>query len=915
MGKDVQKRISGNESDCPAGHGDSTKEAAKVIGKKLKTTGIVVLFFLAAIGFLTCLMVADLFCQEIQELEVNDFSGGMVNSISNDLMQPNQALVFENFIVDDFGDIERRPGMPLFYPDAFTGGEYGGLFAYHSGLQSKMFSIRSLGLNYYGDDRDSLWSLTICNDAQSVCTALVYDGLFPGRYNPRIPYNISANHVYENLLVASSNSELLMYNFDSGWVYPVRPVGPGQINAVPIIGNGPLDGTYTYKCLAWDNVNDSASNLSAPSWPVKVYMGKMVLYNIGPVWDDNVATKIYLYRRKDDGKYLLLDSLAADDTGPITYVDSIATLAAADTTDYPWGFGAPIKENTMVPPGAIDVVSIDTCTTVLYGVGYWGFMNENCGSQCSDTQFVGYSIVFKDINGTISYMAPPVWVIVDTLVDSADQYEYTYKVSLGDIPVPQDDGIVKKYLLRAYSKPFSGLTLLEAPFGPECYANCDDFRSRPVIGGWSVLDSLEPDVTTYVDSLPPDTMLHWLYGAANYDTSWSTTNGFLCEPPDSQYWNWVDLGGFGYGTGQDSGWLYTVIVGGSPHNEDSVVVIPEESCTPSDSAISFRPSAITTHGTRVFAIGDNVNFSYLYYSDFGRPFNWPYDKFINIPGRQGDWLNNLRSMTTNALALFRQSSIDYLSGLSFYQYSIENVYEGSGAAAPQSLSSTRAGLYFLHYSGAYKFGQKNPISLPIENSIDSAKGNIITSFGAALFNEYWCSIPVDDSFPIQTYIYSETPPHWKCFPFGVYAAVRYDNDTTSQDFGNEKWIICRDNDSLYLWDETASDSLDDTVRVRAVYQSKYFLDKGEAREKIFYLDLKGTGSADSLIITILDLYGQRTAFCDTMSVDFTQNEKQRIAVNEIITNASVKITDIGYGDYTLSGYVLGFVPWDIGRMR
>ncbi|GAG99019.1 unnamed protein product, partial [marine sediment metagenome] len=226
--------------------------------------------------------------------------------------------------------------------------------------------------------------------------------------------------------------------------------------------------------------------------------------------------------------------------------------------------------------------------------------------------------------------------------------------------------------------------------------------------------------------------------------------------------------------------------------------------------------------------------------------------------------------------------------------------------------------FWAHNTGIYSFpGDKwdNPISWTIENSLDSIGDNLMSAWGGVVGDEYWFSGAITDSINEKIYIYSFVPfPHWKCYTFGIIDGVPYDYESDAADYRTTRWVFIADNDTLYDWNY-ADTSLDGTDSVFAVYQSKSFFDNGNNREQVFYVDVQGTGSCDMLSLTFFDLKGQDSIKTVSKAVDFTKKEIQRFVVKEIVKDFSVRMADHGAGDYTITGYSIGYLPSDRGRIR
>lgn len=847
------------------------------------------------------LLVVSVHGQAVQEKPVLDLSGGLVSGLKNALMAENQETQLENYDIV-LGKLQRRKGMSIIYTDAASGRRTEGLIPYFgSAGDRQLLLLRSQTTGFPNDTADAnVLLLTKCDPTTAVCTTTVYKGFHSGRRDLDIPYNLNFTTWNNDLLITDSRSEAVIYNGD--WIHPVRPYGPGQLRAVGLDGGGHVNGTVRYKYAWIDTSGADTSNFSAPSWPIRVDSGKVYVWGFATAPFDTILVNggwvaaepvgsILVYRSIDDGDYLLLDSAAYSDT--LTILDTTGTLSPGDTTTYKWGphprltqvnvDWTGLTESNVVAPGGFTVgVSVNgSWSANAPGIGPYGYADNNDTIVC----LVGYSVVFVDTAGRPSMPSPAVWATLDTNFAGSDTVDSKFKAHLGEIPVPSDSGIVHKLLLRCIALTNYEQFPCPAPW------SCSWDTTWLELGGiansqyneWFSITTLDDSVTDHWDSLSikayHDTV-NSLYSSYRIDsTADSIMIGLL-------YWETYSQ------------------VGEQP-----------ESTYASDSVISFQPVASTIHGARTFAIGSQDNPRRVYYSEFGSLSNWPYDKTLLIGSNSGDWPVSLLSLDER-LVVFSQNSVWQISGLSFSNFQIGQLTSNVGLTAPRSVGLGLNEIYFAHQTGVYKFGRfegigKYPVSLMIKSVIDSIGSNLKEAFGAMVGEEYWFSAPINDTLS-KTYIYSEVPqPHWKEYSFGVRDAIQFDRSAKAGQFGSNRWVLLRENDSLYEFG--AGDTLDGAAAYVATYQSKAFFDNGNQREKIEYIDLQATGECDSLQVTVYDNYGEDSVFSAVLSTDFTDNDRDRIAVNKIVRNCTVKINDFGSGDYQLQGYVIGFIPWDNGR--
>lgn len=366
---------------------------------------------------------------------------------------------------------------------------------------------------------------------------------------------------------------------------------------------------------------------------------------------------------------------------------------------------------------------------------------------------------------------------------------------------------------------------------------------------------------------------------------------------------------------------------------DAVAEGPTDSIC-QDSMLAFQPASLELFGGRVYAIGDPLYPNRLYFSNYDSPTNWPCSNFLNIPVFEPDRFVDLLALE-DRLILFRQNSVLHLQGHSFYQYSIDELIANVGLTAPRSVARVGNTVYFYHSTGVYTlsaFGgvSERPLSFVIQKSLDSFMVNQQRAVGAGIAGNYWLSVDYASDNQ-KTYIYSEIPiPHWKTYGFGLHAVIQFDPDSIPGNFNPNHWLIALvrnvdfyDSTAVYSWrldnlgDFANIDTMDvaywggDTyIPIIATYQSKRFLE-GRERERVYWIDLVGEGTADTITFTFLD---EGVAF-DTVKYlpDFTDGIRDRIIVDHIVSDFAVRWQDNGYGQYTIKGYEIGWILWDRGR--
>lgn len=840
---------------------------------------------------LSLLISIGIGAQEIQEHYVMDFSGGLVNSISNALMKDNQALVLENYDIDPFGNLTPMPGASYYHNDSALKLE--GIISYYNQTRNKLVTIKT-SEDYFTNDtaKNNIGIIRICDEASSSCSTSIYPGYYLSRNDSLYPANMS--YTFDNtgnLFIAASKSEMLVY--DGNYVFPARPYGPGQPRIAIIEGQGTLSGRFRYKYCYIDTTALDTSNFSPPSWQITTNAGLVVVYDFWDRIDTTRQDMILIARSHNDSNYEFVANIPGNQ---LEYIDSINNPAGpiVDTSDnigvhrdclyiypyspYPNDYNSNVYNDGLLAPPAGFVVKDSIINPGAYRGVFDSLPYVDCKSLLLDTlddPHFSYMLEFVDSAGRTSYCSPmSCHKINGTYTRSNDS---NIVIILDSLPVPKDSSIIKKTLIRrVLSKSIHIL--------PPTSSCCDS-----IIGTWiKIEDSLPPSQTYYMDT-------HTI--AIQTDENGYTPSEYYLAY-NARY-NWTNA--------CETDWdlLY----------DQSAEVYFHD-----DSIITFQPSDIVSHLSRCYAIGHPTNRNHIYFSDYGRYTTWPSDKFIYISSQRGDWFVRILSLG-ESLLMFRQNSIWQLSGTSFYQYQIREIVSGVGLTAPRTLVRSNYGIFFAHKTGVYQFGEhRQAISYPIKNSIDSLTSTMRESWAENINGELWFSPPVNSPINSKTYIYSITPtPHWKCLTRGFYDAARYNNDTLALDYEPDKWILLGNNDTLYKYNYSATDTLFGLDTLIRTYQSKYFFES-EDREKIYYIDLVGSGICDSMKLTFYGNYSTDFATYDTLAtkiinVDFSSAERQRVKVNHICKNFSVKIQDYGMGDYKLKGYIIGWQPWDKRKVR
>ncbi len=802
----------------------------------------------------------------VQELSVFDFSGGLVNSIENNKMGNNMALVFDDWDVFELGGMKRRGGMSSVYIDSLMGASHTqAVIPYYGISEKELLLIRLMAGSFVDTTVDSsMGYITLCDTTTSTCTTIVASDFYMIYRNKSFFWNMMTSSVNNNLLIASSKSEMVVY--DGNKIFPARPLEIGQPKVLSMDGGGNLTGRFLFKYSYKDTTADKTSLLSPPSWQVEVENGRIFISNLFPPTDTTVQDVYLIYRSEwedatgDFGNYALIKTLPCFQGDSIYTVDNNASPSdTIDTCSWALDCECGFLSDGDWPDGnflAPDVYAPAACS-----LGISAFVSGANGifynSPIDTIPFptISYVVIYEDSAGIMSYpSAVSCAQYNDTIRGPAD----SLFVTVSNIPIPSDTTyIVKKHLWRRINSQHDSLSV---------------WPEDSVFGSWYYLTEVPINSPEYIDA-------KGAFDENTFGGPINIRNNEMCNAAN-----------------------------------DSNLQNPEDLCY-GDSVISFQPTDISYHGNRMFAIGNPLKRDRLYYSDFGRPTTFPFDKFIDINTQAGDWLVRILS-TEGRLLLLKQNTILELFGLSFYQFTIRELTKNIGLSFRRALVLHNTGIYFGHTTGLFVIPNYDiPISFLIQNSIDSINDTLGSPYLSSLSSELWYSVPVNDTVNNKVYIYSNFPiPHWKCYVMNINGIVNYDIESQYDKFITNRYLILR-NDSLWKWNYSIDDTLDGTELIQAVYQSKYFFDD-PAREKIIYVDITGTGICDSLGFTFYADYGQDTLSTRVQTMDFTSGERQRVKVDHIANNFSLKIQDYGTGDYVIKGYTIGYIDdWDQGKKR
>ncbi len=818
----------------------------------------------------------------VREKSVFGFKGGLVNSVSNSLMEDNMALVLENYDITDVGTLKRRPGMIRHYVKGIS--EQQAFFTRQVDNAKEMLIMRIDSSHFKGAGgslsdtiSNNVFVMALCDNAGLDCSTFVSVGFYSHRRNVDRPFSVNSTTWINNLFIASQKSELMFW--DGTDLSPSRPLAPGQPQVFALDGGGNVTGRYTYK-VAFANTGaisagTDTSLFSPPSWQVDVTNGKVAVILPLPLATNGLAI---IYRKHVDSSlygFVATHSISSGDS--LLYLDNTASTSVNGF----YLFGPRQSENGVwrtvydsletelkpVAPGGfnIGITKFDGTS------GHQGIVKPIVADSLTNAT-VYYQVVYKDSSGREAYGTPICAYSWDSsAVFPSDMYsDRSVHMTLTNIPVGGSN-IVSKELRRRVNANFRNLT-------------SGTGGADSVLGdGWRVIATLDKDSTTYTDS-----------------TKVNNQDGTGVEPGD------------------------TVFVLAS----DSAWSLGPEAMEYDDSNIVFQPTDLIVFGQRGFSIG-NPNFkNRLYYSQFGRLTTWASDNFHNLFSNSGDWLVGLASLGGRMLA-FRQNSVMQLTGLTFYQFDIQEVIADAGLTGRRTLVTGLNDVFFAHTTGLYQFSRfggisKIPISLPIQNTVDSAKTRIQRSVGHLIEGEYWWSLSVDtnatgeETGNTRTYIYAQYPvPHWKEYSFAVNAMAPYNFDTTASDFETHKFIMIRSDDSLYRWGYEDTSTTDANANFTAHYQSKYYFE-APGRERIHYIDFYGSGSATDMVIVFYKNYGEGIAGVPFDSVTFSPNfddgKRDRVKVDAVVENFSIRIHDNGTGGYQLRGYNIGWQQWDRGKI-
>jgi hypothetical protein len=399
---------------------------------------------------------------------VRDFSGGLVNSVANALMQDNQLVMMENYDVDPLGNLRRRPGLAIHHTDAWSGSNVEYIFPYPR--RNKALLLTREHPSRYGDDSldASINVITLCDESLGDCTTFTWQGLYRWRHEPTVANSKNFGILNNKLFLSQSNSELVL--FEGSVVFPARVLAPGQLRVAKTHQGGPLTGNFRYCYFYVDYDTDDTSHPSAFSWFVDVEDGVVLLYDIEAPADARadsivICRQPVAYQRVTRPCWFPLDRIAASQTYFVdTFVTTDDSIFADDDQCYmaePTYADPPndpcFDTSSLRPPGGMSI-QIDTL------VGDSGIA---CGAL--GCRYAHYSVMFIDSGGRWSKLSAP------TTAEISDSNDVNYRALLTNIPTMTTSyGCKEKLLLR--------------------YTTLAHFHPR-------VIATLDCTTSTYVDSL------------------------------------------------------------------------------------------------------------------------------------------------------------------------------------------------------------------------------------------------------------------------------------------------------------------------------------------------------------------------------------------------------------------------------
>jgi hypothetical protein len=797
---------------------------------------------------------------QVQVKSVRDFSGGIVNGVANAFVPDNGAVSLSNYDVVG-GVLDRRPGLGYLWAD--TGAPYvGAIFPWSHYRDKSLFAVRQIDGAFESDTISENTQQLVKYGPSTHDFELVKARLFDGPWrNLTVPQTTDRTQIYHRLFIAESNSELV-YMTDSS-AAPARPLTAGQPRATTLAGGGALSGRFVYKYAYIDTETDDTSVFSAPSFPVYVDNGQVAL-----IMDTGILSSqdsIGIIRRELPD--LLYYEVATISSSISYYIDNTPTASlslAHAGSRYGWhtrntegGSYSQGHYTRIRPPGGFGTnIVTGGSTSILFGLP--GDSAKFC--------WVAYVLVYVDSLGRRSYSTA---MEADSLnMTGAIVNSYLRRVTIDSFPPLPQSGISEIELWRRLAGEFYDTT-----------------------GGDNCSDSISPRwyrIHTFTQS-GYDSIVDG--GSWEDATHIDTTNHDVCIP---------DCVG--------EQWFY--------------IKTPEQRC-PDDSVIVFQPSIIEHHADRLWAAGNPELPDYLYYSNTNYPTLFPPDQFVRIASQDGDGITGLLSIAdvdyydsalpADQLVVFKKNSVWAISGFTFSDYRLSQLMSGVGLVAERGYCKDNFGVYFVGNDGVYQLGKPQPLSAAIQETVDSASQYISRSVLRSVGDELWWSLAIGDTVNNRTLVYSLRPsPHWTSYNFAMRDAIAYDTAQDWTAYSTDRSLILTETDTVFRWNYADADTLDGTTKIQASYQSKFFFDD-PVREKVLWVDLFGTGTVDSLRLLFYENDGDQvdTAYIKPV---FTDQDRDRVAVNLICENFSLRIEDFkGVGNYRITGYDIGYMVWDDGK--
>ncbi|MFQ5606337.1 MAG: hypothetical protein ACE5GA_00195, partial [Candidatus Zixiibacteriota bacterium] len=277
---------------------------------------------------------------EMQELVIRGFQGGLITAVGDENMPDNALGAVENYVFTKnkylYGP---RWAFQLWNTTDTSSNDSDlieALFAYYDDDTSKILAVMR-------NSADTLIKGTNQIVVLNKTNGTISEELFKFAYRRGLRANTDGIHwgrIHEDSVLYISNAKGQLMVYDGFKLYFAKPPGPGQPQAVTA-GPGNLTGRYKYRYTYHQHDDTGVSPdtghldwetlFSIQSEPVYPFGERVYIYDLLPP-RDTTKYNIILYRTKADGEVFYALDTIGDSTR--VYTDNTADGSLGDTANY-----------------------------------------------------------------------------------------------------------------------------------------------------------------------------------------------------------------------------------------------------------------------------------------------------------------------------------------------------------------------------------------------------------------------------------------------------------------------------------------------------------------------------------------------------------------------------------------------------